>query len=150
VTLDDIANFEKEYKESEEELADLKQAYLDGKGDMNFILDNVLCATLEDEPRFANILCSLIKEKDIPDFAKFSKESKKSKTNRKRRLEGEKAEAEEAAKELGMNGNDENSLRNMIMKRQQSREKEMDGFFDHLAAKYGGGDKKKTTKKGKK
>ncbi len=40
VTVDDIKNFEKEYRESDEERADLKQAYLDGEGDMDFILDS--------------------------------------------------------------------------------------------------------------
>ena len=44
ITLADIAKFEEEYKGSEEELADLKAAYLDGDGDMNYIMDNVLCA----------------------------------------------------------------------------------------------------------
>jgi hypothetical protein len=39
VTVDDIKNFEKSYRESDEEKADLKQAYLDGEGDMDFILD---------------------------------------------------------------------------------------------------------------
>ena len=44
ITVADIAKFEEEYKGSEEELADLKAAYLDGDGDMNYIMDNVLCA----------------------------------------------------------------------------------------------------------
>ena len=40
VTVDDIKNFEKQYKESDEEKDDLKQAYVEGEGDMDFILDS--------------------------------------------------------------------------------------------------------------
>ncbi|CAL4136281.1 unnamed protein product, partial [Meganyctiphanes norvegica] len=50
ITIEDIKNFEKEYKESEEELNDLKQAYLDGEGSIEYISENVLCTTIEDEP----------------------------------------------------------------------------------------------------
>lgn len=39
------------WPESEEELSDLKQAYLDGEGDMEYIIRHVLCSTVEDEPR---------------------------------------------------------------------------------------------------
>ena len=44
----------------------------------------------------------------------------------------------------------ENSLANMIMQRQAKREAEADSFFDHLAAKYGGGGSTKKNKKGSK
>lgn len=39
------------WSDSEEELSDLKQAYLDGEGDMEYIIHHVLCSTMEDEPR---------------------------------------------------------------------------------------------------
>lgn len=39
VTVEDIKKFEKQYRESDEEKADLKKAYLDGEGDMDQILD---------------------------------------------------------------------------------------------------------------
>jgi len=147
ITLADIAKFEEEYKGSEEELADLKAAYLDGDGDMNYIMDNVLCAVQEeDEERFAGIIRKWIADGDVPDLKKFSKESAKKKKERKRRAEGERQEAEEAAKELGL-GNGASSLANMIAKRQEQRAADADGFLDHLAAKYGGGSGKKKGKK---
>ena len=59
----------------------------------------------------------------------------------------EAAEAEQAKKELGLDG--ESSLRSMIMKKQAAREKEMDSFFAHLEAKYAEPEKKKPKKKGK-
>ena len=70
----DIAKFEEEYKGSEEELADLKAAYLDGDGDMDYIMDNVLCATQdEDEARFSDVIKKWIAAGDVPDLKKFSK-----------------------------------------------------------------------------
>lgn len=131
----DIAEFEAKYKESEEELADLKSAYIDGEGDMNFILDNVLCSTLDDEARFIQILRDLIRKKELPDFKNFTKESTQRKKQRKRRLEGEKVEAEAYAQELGL-GDGQDALQNLIMKRQAQREKDSDSFLDQLAAKY--------------
>ena len=65
ITLKDIKKFEEEYKYSEEESADLKQAYIDGKGDMEFILDNVLCCTHEDEDRFSNQIKDWIEDGEV-------------------------------------------------------------------------------------
>ena len=76
ITLADIAKFEEEYKGSEEEMADLRAAYLDGDGDMDYIMDNVLCATQdEDEARFSDIIKKWIKDGEVQDLKKFSKES---------------------------------------------------------------------------
>jgi len=41
VTVKDIRNFEDKYRGSEEETEDLKEVYLDKKGDMDAILENV-------------------------------------------------------------------------------------------------------------
>ena len=51
--------------------------------------------------------------------------------------------------EIGLDDS-ENALANMIMQRQAKREAEADSFFDHLAAKYGGGGSTKKNKKGSK
>jgi len=148
VTLDDIKNFEEKYKNSTEEEQDLKKAYLDEEGDMDKIIDTVLCATQDDEPRFAEKIQGWIESEDpalkVPAFEKFSQETKENKSKRKKRRDGEAKEADEYAKELGLDDS-ENSLANMIMQRQAKREAEADSFFDHLAAKYGGGG---STKKG--
>ena len=52
VTLDDIKNFEKQYRDSDEEKADLKKAYLEGEGDMDLILDSGLlrCFLIQPNP----------------------------------------------------------------------------------------------------
>ena len=107
----DIAKFEEEYKGSEEELADLKSAYLDGDGDMDYIMDNVLCATQDDEARFSDVIKKWIAAGEAPDLKKFSKESAKRKKERKRRAEGERKEAEQLGKELGLDSEVGNILR---------------------------------------
>ncbi|XP_063603397.1 dnaJ homolog subfamily C member 9-like [Penaeus indicus] len=149
ITVDDIKNFEESYKESEEEKADLKQAYIDGEGDMNYILDNVLCCTIEDEPRFRKLIQGWIKKNEVRAFENFTRENKHKKEARKRKADREAEEAEEMKKELGL-GDTTDSLRALILKRGKEREQEADAFLDSLAAKYGGGGsggKKKSSKK---
>ena len=63
VSLDDIKEFEKKYKGSEEERNDLQSAYLDYEGDMEKILENIICSTQDDEHRFREIIEKLIEEK---------------------------------------------------------------------------------------
>ncbi|XP_055996902.1 dnaJ homolog subfamily C member 9-like [Ostrea edulis] len=134
VSVDDIKTFEKDYKDSAEELEDLKSAYVECEGDMDKIIDTVMCATIEDEPRFAKILKLLIKKKEVPDFPSFSKEGKAKKTARKRKHEAEAEEAEMESKKLGLDG--DSSLKALIQKKQQSREEAANDFFSQLEAKY--------------
>ncbi|KAG7171566.1 dnaJ homolog subfamily C member 9-like [Homarus americanus] len=149
ITVEDIKNFEAEYKESDEELNDLKQAYIEGEGDMEYILQYVLCCTIDDEARFTKIIHRWIKKKEVPNFSNFSNETKRKKETRKRKAAAEAEEAEEMKKELGL-GDTTDSLKALILKRGKQREAEMDCFLDSLATKYGGGgsSKKKSSKKG--
>lgn len=148
ISPEDIKDFEKDYKGSKEEKEDLKEAYLQSEGDMDEIMDSVMCATVDDEVRFTKILKDLIKKKEIPDYPAFTKESKAKKTARKRRGDTEAAEAEEMAREQGL-GSGANDLEALIQKRQQSREQQVNSFFADLEAKYAQ-PKKAKSKKGKK
>ncbi|XP_068228359.1 dnaJ homolog subfamily C member 9-like [Palaemon carinicauda] len=148
IDIKDIKNFEDKYIGSDEELNDLKQAYIDGKGDMEHIINSVLCCTHDDEDRFREIIEKLIKKKEVPDFPGFSNEDKRKKMARKRKAEKEAQEAEKMKEDLGL-GDGLDSLKAMIQSRSKSREEEMDSFLDNLAAKYGGSGKKKGSKKGK-
>jgi DnaJ family protein C protein 9 len=56
------------------------------KGDMEEILNNVMCSSIEDEPRFSRIIKDWIKSKEVPAFEKFMKETKRSKETRKRKV----------------------------------------------------------------
>jgi len=145
VSVKDIENFEKEYRNSAEERDDLKAAYLETEGDMGKILDTVMCAREEDEERFRGILKEMISNKEVEKFKSFSKEDKKEKKARKRAAATEAAEAEEAAAELGLN--DENSLRSLILARQSNRGAQAESFLDGLAEKYGSKSKKGKSKK---
>jgi len=148
VSLDDIKNFEKEYKGSEEEVKDLKSAYCEYKGDMDAIMDAVLCSSIEDEPRFRKTLTELINNKELPKYKKFTKEGADKKEARRRKADSEAAEAEAALAELG-GGDGENSLRNMIMQRHQARQGAANDFFAQLEQKYAKPKKAKTSSKKK-
>ena len=69
--------------------------------DMDVIIDTVLCATAEDEPRFAEKIQGWIDSEEAPAFDKFSHETKENKKKRKKKREAEAKEAEDYAKELG-------------------------------------------------
>jgi len=151
ITVEDIAEFEKEYKGSEEERNDLKAAYLDYEGDMDTIMENVLCATIEDEDRFKEIIEKLISEEDLPKFPAFVNEGKKKKKARKQKAQKEAEEADKMARELGLNGDSsEDSLKQLITKRQSDRQGAMDDMIAGLEAKYCKPKKPKTTKGKKK
>lgn len=59
---------------------------MDYEGDMNVIMENVLCATVEDEPRFRTILESAVKKKELPSFKKFTKEKASKKKERQKKV----------------------------------------------------------------
>ncbi|XP_053547868.1 dnaJ homolog subfamily C member 9 [Bombina bombina] len=154
LTVEDIKAFEEKYKESEEEKADVIQAYMDFEGDMDSIMESVLCVTHEDEPRIREIINQAIKSKEVPSYNTFVKESKKKREQRGKRAHEEAKEAEEMKKEFGL-GEGEDDLKALIQRRQKDREKEMDSFLANMEAKYcnnpkKGGKKAAAPKRGKK
>ncbi|XP_069836611.1 dnaJ homolog subfamily C member 9 [Dendropsophus ebraccatus] len=154
ITVEDIKAYEEKYKGSEEERADIIQAYMDFEGDMDDIMDSVILAVIDDEPRFRDVLEKAIKKKEVPAYDAFVKESKKKREQRKKRAHAEAAEAEAMKKEIGL-GDGEDDLKALIQKRQKDREKEVDSFMAQLEAKYcnntkKGGKKSATSKRGKK
>ncbi|XP_068545326.1 dnaJ homolog subfamily C member 9 [Anas acuta] len=153
ISVKDIEDFEKTYKDSEQELADVKAAYMDFEGDMDKIMESVLCVDYTDEPRIRKIIEKAIDLKEVPSYKAFVKEPKQKATARKRRAEKEAREAEKCKQELGL-GDGEDDLKALIQSRNKDRKKEMDDFLSHLEAKYGNnpkkGGKKTAAKKGKK
>ena len=57
----------------------------------------MLCATIEDEPRFRELIEGWIAEGSVPGFEKFTKESKAKRRSRKRKWDAEAKEAEKEA-----------------------------------------------------
>uniref|UniRef100_A0A8D0C6N6 DnaJ homolog subfamily C member 9 n=1 Tax=Salvator merianae TaxID=96440 RepID=A0A8D0C6N6_SALMN len=113
ISVKDIEEFEKKYKNSEEELADIKAAYEDFKGDMDKIMESVLCVDHTDEPRIRQIIQCAIDSGELKSYKVFANESKQKMTARKRRAEREAKEAEKSREELGL-GEGENDLKALI------------------------------------
>ena len=61
----------------------------------------MLCATVENEPRFRDLIGQWIAEWSVPEFPAFIGESERKKQSRKRRYQEEAKEAEEALREMG-------------------------------------------------
>ncbi|CAG10064.1 unnamed protein product, partial [Tetraodon nigroviridis] len=135
ITLQDILDFEKTYKGSEEEKRDVIQLYLQHKGDMDAITASVLCSNQEDEPRICSIIQAAIDDGAVKAFAAFTRESEKKKKARRRKADREQREAEERQKEMGL-GQEDDSLVMMLQQRQKSREKQFNSFLSDLEAKY--------------
>ncbi|PRQ73959.1 hypothetical protein AAT19DRAFT_15526 [Rhodotorula toruloides] len=167
-TMDDFA---KKYQGSDEERRDILEAYKNSSGDIESILNSVMCATIADEDRFVKLINDAIAAKEIkatPAWTKSSKDTQ-GKEKRKKKADKEAKEAEELAKELGVhdklygNGSsaskggkgkgkgkkadaedDEASLRALI---QGNQAKRMNSLIDSLEAKYAAAEAKKGKKR---
>jgi DnaJ homolog subfamily C member 9 len=120
------------------------QAYEEGEGSMDFIIENVMACSYEDEPRFIQIVNDTIKEGKVEKFARWKKDtSDKAVKARKTAAEKEAREAEEMSKELGfnkpVNKMGEGELGKLILQRQRGR---MDGLLEKLEAEARNGGKK--------
>lgn len=141
VTVKQISDFEKEYRGSAAEVEDLKQAYLDAKGSMGKIIDNVLCAKESDEERFRTILDKLIAEDALPKFKSYGQRSTKKQAQRKKWVADEAEEAELVARRIGLSsadggGSSEGALHALIARNHQSRQARMDSLLSAMEAKY--------------
>ena len=124
------------------------QAYEEGEGSVDFIIENVMACSYEDEPRFIQIVNDAIKEGKVEKFTRWKKDtSDKAVKARKKAAEKEAKEAEEMSKELGfdkpVNKMDEGELGKLILQRQRGR---MDGLLEKLEAEARNGGKKSKRK----
>lgn len=69
---------------------------------MDMIMNSVMCATAEDEPRIRGIIEEMIESKEVKSFKAFAKETQKKRDTRKRKANKEAAEAEKLAEEMGL------------------------------------------------
>ncbi|XP_031829417.1 dnaJ homolog subfamily C member 9 isoform X2 [Nomia melanderi] len=150
ITVEDINNYEKNYKGSEIEIKDLKRAYMDSEGDMDYIFETVPFTNCDDEPRLHDIIQGLIEKGEVPEFKAFTEESEKKKLRRKRKWAKEAKEAERLEKMLKIE-NEENAAANnlalAIQSRNEARASQSDKFFDALIDKYAKKAEKTTRKK---
>ncbi|EEB06627.1 DNAJC9 family DNAJ domain-containing protein [Schizosaccharomyces japonicus yFS275] len=134
VSMEKVEEFKKSYQHSEEEREDVLQAYVDAKGSIDGIIEQVMCSSVEDEPRFREIIEEAINEGKLKRYKAF-KASKSEAKRRKRKAKKEAEEAEELARELGLNKKtgSEDSLAAMIRARSSQR---MENMISNLEAKY--------------
>lgn len=139
ISEEDIDNYQKEYVGSELERTDIKKAYLNGKGCINYMMNCVPFMSVEDEPRIQEIVKKMIDAKEVPEYKIFTKEPKDKTKRRHKKYARETLEAEAIKKKMSKKGPTE-SLEQQILKRQQERASEMGSLFDKLLEKYAGDD----------
>ncbi|THH01432.1 hypothetical protein EW026_g1277 [Hermanssonia centrifuga] len=174
VTKERLDELKKSYQGSAEEVEDIKKAYLDADGSIDTIMQHVPHSTYDDEARFVILISDLIEKGDLPSLKTWEKSVKdeKAKLVRKKQANKEAADAEELAKELGVwdefyghgkpsmkkkgkgkakggkeeeeEEEDTSALQALILKKR----KNMNGFFDNLAAKYAEPEAKRKKKRG--
>lgn len=133
VTKADFDNFFKGYKDSKEERDDLIRIFEKFEGDMEMVMEEMIADdVVENEIRFREILHDAIEKKETLEFVSFKNENKRKAAKRKAHYKKEAKEAEEARKELGIDGS-QDSLRQMILSRRQDQSS---NFLDNLAKKY--------------
>lgn len=130
---EDILNYEKGYIGSELEKTDIKKAYLNGKGCMNFMFETVPFMTIESEPRIIEVVKEMIQNKEVPEYDQFVNEPKAKRNRRHKKYKIEAKEAEELKQQMS-------SLEKQLMKRQAERQSGFHSFLDQLASKYGNGE----------
>ncbi|XP_026480012.1 J domain-containing protein CG6693-like [Ctenocephalides felis] len=143
ISIQDIVNYEKNYKGSDLELYDLKRAYTDGKGDINYIYSSVPFIGYEDEPRFMEILTKLIKCGELPDYKIFTEEPEKKRKKRHQRLIAKRKsfEADNVSRALeiqrndGFTGDDEHDEALIIQQGKRSLSGGFSSIFETLDAK---------------
>lgn len=143
-------------------MADLKKAYAETEGSIEDIMTHIPHSTHEDEARFIIAITDLIKQGELTSLPKWESSTKdeKAKLVRRKQADKEAKEAETLAKELGVwdefygsgkpgarkskgkgkgkqqaggeEEEDTSALQALILKKR----KNMDSFFDNLAAKY--------------
>ena len=148
VTTDRLDQLAAEYRGSAEEAADLKAAYKAAKGDVGKIIDSMMHATVDDEPRFREQLAGWVADGTLPKTRAFEAEPEAKRRKRQDKAAKEAKEAEAHAKKLGLGDGSADSLAAAIVARNKQRDG--DAFLNSLAERFGGkGEENGGGKKGK-
>lgn len=141
ISTEDITNFEKQYVGAELERNDIKKAYLNGKGCINYMLNCVPFMSCEDEPRISTIVREMIASGEVPEYKTFTEEPKTKRDRRHKKYAKEEQEAAALKEKHAKKANDKtSSLEQQIALRQSQREGGFASLLDRLAQKYGDGD----------
>ncbi|VDN05286.1 unnamed protein product [Thelazia callipaeda] len=135
MTMDDIEQYVENYKNSNEERAAVKEAYIKHEGDMGKILNDILGVSYKDEDRLRGIIREMIKTGELKPLKFFVAESNKRKMKRKRAAEREEKEAKKLLDEITKKEG-KLDLQSMIRNRQLKNAETFDEFCDYLVDKY--------------
>lgn len=135
ISEEQINSYEKQYIDSELERADIRRAYLNGKGCIDFMFNMVPFMTIESEPRIIGIVKSMIVTGELPEYKSFVEEPKNKTAKRHMKYKREEKEAEKVKADMN-----QTNLEKMIMHRQVERNNGFASFLDKLAEKYAGED----------
>eukprot|EP00055_Hartaetosiga_balthica_P006509 m.20473 g.20473 ORF g.20473 m.20473 type:complete len:294 (+) comp5254_c0_seq1:66-947(+) len=144
-----IISFADSYRESEEEMEAVKKAYLNHKGDMTKVFENVMLSNpLEDEDRFRKMIDEWIENEDVPTYSQYHDSASREK--RKKKATEEAAQAKKARtkrdamlkrmKHTKGGSSSNNDLAMAILQRGRNRKQ----HFDELEKKYSKGKSKHT------
>lgn len=96
LTVERIQKYERQYLGSESELRDLKKAYVNGKGSMDYIISAVPFSKCEYESRYIEAIRNLVDKGEVEEYDSFFKEPLMKKERRRRKEEKDRAEFEES------------------------------------------------------
>lgn len=96
ITVSDIEKYKHEYIGSETEVIDVKKAYVNSKGNMTSLHDNVPFADCDQEPRYLEIIQKLIDNDEVPEYTCFTKEPVAKRKRRRDIWERKRAEFDES------------------------------------------------------
>ncbi|XP_035787650.1 J domain-containing protein CG6693-like [Anopheles albimanus] len=136
LTDEDIDNFMKSYVGSELERTDIKKAYLNGRGCINYMNQTVPFMSCEDEPRVAKIVQELIDAGEVPAYDAFLKEPKAKRDRRHKKYAREAKEASEVKRQRDEES-ELASLRKQLAVRKQERKGTFESMIASLEARYG-------------
>lgn len=134
---------------SDTEKIDIRKAYVNGKGCLNYMMNCIPFMAIEDEPRISVIVKEWIATGEVPEFKLFTEEPSAKRKRRHKKYTREALEAREVKKEMEAKKKQENrsggsgggsGLQELILARQAQRGQNSDNFFDALMQKYGGAD----------
>eukprot|EP00435_Cladocopium_sp_Y103_P054877 s460_g18.t1 len=124
VTTKDIDNFATEYVGSAEERADVLKFYVEGNGDLGFVIENVMLSSEADRERFEELIRTAIHQGEAQLLPLLDASSSSSAQAKKRRR---KAQKEAALCEVPSD----------LLQQIQSRRQQRGSLLQQLEEKYG-------------
>lgn len=128
----DIVDFEKRYKGSEEEIEDVKQYYISNNGDISKLLEWIPLSEPEEVDRFLSIVDKLITKKILSENPVYRSSISKLRKNAQKMIK----ERSKFDKE------NDSSIADLALAIQHRRMKGEE-FFDRLVSKYAGSESSK-------